>query len=320
MAANTTFCAPAGNGDIYGLGIRTGFYTHWLSTLLVTLFIPSEESIYRGINILLQTAVLICLFCMTSWGRIYAFEAVIAFWLLAGSLSSLTGDGISPLGDATGVLRLVVYTAMSGYGCWFWISGVDGAKVKVMEGGCEEYGFLGRVKLRGGFSVFAQLVSVVGMLICVAMLGGSLWALWKGEDEEEEEEVNAAKEPNSKEEPSRKRWWQGYCVPLCKWLAQHFKSTVKKLTKRNRQDEPRQQTDLALVILSIGVIIFSITSLESLIRDNQAQGVDSLTEAGQFIPMFVGVFGLVCAVIAAAGNRKNVKKPRRILWFGRHSS
>jgi len=86
---------------------------------------PQEEPLYRAVNILMQLAILICIFFMSSWRTILGPDVLIAFWLLAGALSSLTGNGLSASGTVTGEARLAIYAALSVYGCWFWFGGLD---------------------------------------------------------------------------------------------------------------------------------------------------------------------------------------------------
>lgn len=109
-------CEIEGNRDLYGLGIRLGFYAPWMSTFLIALLRQEEEPLYRVVNLILQLAVFASLLFLTVNNHIYVFEVMIAFWLLFGALSSLTGDGISPVGTVSGFARLLLYATLSGYG------------------------------------------------------------------------------------------------------------------------------------------------------------------------------------------------------------
>ena len=174
-------CQTPGNPDLYGLGVRTAFYTQWTSTLLTTLYIPEEEALYRAVNILMQLAVLICLFFMSAWRTISGPEVMVGFWLLAGALSSLTGDGLSASGTVAGEARLGVYAALSGYGCWFWFGGVDG--LPVVSGSCagerKAVGFLGGTPLMGGWlRVVGKVFSVGGVVTCLGLMFKSVVA-WR---------------------------------------------------------------------------------------------------------------------------------------------
>src|SRR5438552_2852393 len=103
--SNTTDCSLQGNPDFYGPGIRTGFYLQRISALLITLFIPRKETLPQAINILLQLAIFSGILVLTRSKAATAVEIIIAFWLIFGSLSSLTGNGFTQLGKLVGIAR-----------------------------------------------------------------------------------------------------------------------------------------------------------------------------------------------------------------------
>jgi hypothetical protein len=90
---DSSYCSVDGNRDLYGRGIRLFSHLQWISALLVTLFKQEEEQLMCMVNLILQLAVFTFLLFLTANEELYAFEAMIAFWLLFGALSSLTGDG-----------------------------------------------------------------------------------------------------------------------------------------------------------------------------------------------------------------------------------
>lgn len=161
-------CEIDGNADFYGIGVRLGLYAQSLSTLLVTLFVPEEEPLYRILNLLLQLAIMSGLVMLTKANELYAFEAVIAFWLLAGALSSLTGDGISAVGSISGTCRILFYAALSAYGCWFWFGGLDGMQVTP----CKQIVFFGETSLDSGFQAFGKFIAILGLATATGMM---LW-------------------------------------------------------------------------------------------------------------------------------------------------
>ncbi|KAK3358163.1 hypothetical protein B0T25DRAFT_177344 [Lasiosphaeria hispida] len=176
--ATTAGCELNGNADFYGLGIRLGIYLQWVSTLLVTLFLPEEEAVYCSINIILQVAIAATVALLTTQTKLLAVEAVIAFWLQFGALSSLTGDGISPFGTATGTARMLIYTAVCAYGCWFWYGGA----ARLLQTGCAAVAFFGRAALTSWFQPFCRTASITGLVVCFALLLVSGWQYVHGHD------------------------------------------------------------------------------------------------------------------------------------------
>lgn len=165
-------CPFSGNADLYGIGIRIGFYLQWISTLLATIFVPWEENIIRSLNLLIQSAVFLGLVLLTRQHEIRTIEPVITVWLLFGALSSLSGSGVNPLGKFSGFFRVILYSAVSGYACWWWFVGLD----ELLEGepNCKIVAFFGGVPIDGPFRTFNKVASILGGAICIVFL---LWSL-----------------------------------------------------------------------------------------------------------------------------------------------
>ncbi|KAF2499625.1 hypothetical protein BU16DRAFT_615028 [Lophium mytilinum] len=167
MVASTQPCAFTGNADLYGIGIRTGLYLQWVTTLTTTLYEPKDEEILRVINLLIQSAVFMGLILLTSRNQIEPVEPVISIWLIFGALSSLSGSGMNPLRHFSGLYRVALYTAVAGYACWFWFTGLDGT---LQDQRCETVAFFGRVSISGRFRTFNKVASVVGVCVCAVFM------------------------------------------------------------------------------------------------------------------------------------------------------
>ncbi|KAI4865268.1 hypothetical protein F4820DRAFT_303089 [Hypoxylon rubiginosum] len=161
-------CEMQGDADMYGIGIRLGLYAQSFTTLLVTLFIREEEGQNRILSLLLQLAIFAGTLLNTRTGTVRAFDVVIVFWLLAGALSSLTGDGLGGVGSFSGTCRLLFYAALSAYGCWFWFAGADGMVAPPC--GITEVVFFGGSTLNGWFRTFGKVVAVLGLAVATGML------------------------------------------------------------------------------------------------------------------------------------------------------
>lgn len=162
-------CELKGNADFYGIGIRLGLYSQSLTTLLVTLFVQEEEGLNRVLNLLLQLAIFAGTLLLTNTGEIHAFEVMVVFWLLVGALSSLTGDGLSGVRSFSGTCRLLLYAALSAYGCWFWFIGLD----TMQETPCTQIVFFGGSTLDGWFRTFGKVIAIAGLGATSGML---VWA------------------------------------------------------------------------------------------------------------------------------------------------
>lgn len=176
MTSIANLNCPDGNSDLYGIGVRVGLYAQWVATLLVTLFDPKTESTYRITNLIIQWSIFLGL-CTQSNPGDPLIGAVITQYLLFGSLSSLTGDGISHFSHFSGIFRIVFYTAVSAYGCWFWYSGID--EMSLAQAGCPDIAFFGRVTIHGWFRTLGKVVAAGGLVLCVFFIGFSIWATMK---------------------------------------------------------------------------------------------------------------------------------------------
>lgn len=279
-----SLCEIDGNRDLYGRGIRLSFYLQWISTLLVTLFKQEEEQLMRVVNLILQLAVFAALLFLTVNDDLYAFEAMIAFWLLFGALSSLTGDGFSPLRTLGGLARTVMYAALSGYGLWFWyMGGLDTLK----ETPCEPILFYGGVSTtNAGFRTFGKVMSFFGLVVCgllmVSSVGLAMIRMWKAVEHRMEDNATGTE------------------------------GRVETMRRRGRP-----QTELSLLVLSVFVIVFSILSAEELIKDNHVVDVNDVFDAGQLIPLLIGAMGLFSTLLSILV-RRSFFKPRCWLIFGYH--
>ncbi|UKZ74938.1 hypothetical protein TrVFT333_002608 [Trichoderma virens FT-333] len=162
---------PPGNPDLYGIGVRVGLYTQWVATLLATLFDPKMESTYRNANLIIQWSIFLGL-CTQSRRGDSVIGAVVTQYLLFGSLSSLTGDGISYFSHFSGIFRLVFYLAVSSYGCWFWFTGID----KMSQPGCPEIAFLKTLASTDGSAHLERLLLLQGFYYAFTVSATAL--LW----------------------------------------------------------------------------------------------------------------------------------------------
>jgi hypothetical protein len=247
MAPTSQPCPFNGNSDIYGIGVRIGLYAQWVATLLVTLFDPEEEETFRVVNLIIQSSIFLGI-CQQASYETNAVEPIITLFLMCGSLSSLTGDGIGYFSHVSGVFRALFYTALSAYCCWFWFVGLD----KMTRPGCEEIAFFGRTSINGWFRSLAKALSVFGLIFSVCLICVSIYALTR-------------------------RFRKGFRAALA------------------RPKKQRPQLEIGLLVLSMGLIVFSIVVVEYLIRVNSVTGLSAVESVGQLIPLLIGA--LECTAI-----------------------
>ncbi|KAK7432351.1 hypothetical protein QQZ08_000913 [Neonectria magnoliae] len=239
MSQPDSQCQLEGNPDLYGIGVRIGLYSQWTATLLVTLFDSRNEGAHRVINLIIQCAIFLGL-CTDSTRDGNAVGCVITQLLLCGSLSSLTGDGISHAGSFSGIFRVLFYNALSAYGCWFWFVGLD----SMTKPDCpDEIAFFGRSSINGWFRILCKTLSVAGLVVSVCVLG-----------------------------------WNIVATNL----------RLKGEFTYGRRAKARPRIEIGLLVLSLGLIAFSIVAVEYLVDVNDISGLTDINSVGQFLPLLVG--------------------------------
>jgi hypothetical protein len=268
MVSTNSTCSYSGNGDLYGVGVRIGLYSQWIATLLVTLFDPVEEESYRVVNLIIQCALFLGL-CVQS-NQANVLDPVIVGFLLCGSLSSLTGDGVGHFNHVSGLGRLIFYVALSAYSCWFWFKGLD----EMIQPGCDAIAFFGNSRIDGWVRKLGKPLSVVGLVVCLICTGYSFFV-----------------------------------------VVSRFMAILNDQYKRPKKKMPK--VEISLLVLSAGLIIFSIAVIEYIIRKNNISGISNIESVGQFIPFLVGIFSsaMACWKILIEGL---IRKKRCWFIFGKH--
>lgn len=244
MSTSNPPCTFQGSSDIYGIGVRIGLYTQWVATLLVTLFAPEEEETFRIVNLTINTSIFLGI-AVQSTTETNAVEPIIVLFLMFGSLSSLTGNGMSNSAHVSGAFRALFYTALAAYGCWFWFEGLD----KMVKEGCEAIAFFGPSKVDGWFRSLGKAFSVIGLVVSA--------------------------------------WLIGVCM---KAIRSRFNNRFDAAMRRPRKQRP--QVEIALLVLSGGLIAFSAAVVEYLIRVNHVTGLGAFEAVGQLIPFLIGILEL----------------------------
>ncbi|MCJ1377474.1 hypothetical protein MMC17_000569 [Xylographa soralifera] len=128
----TASCGFPGNSDIYGIGIRTGYYTQALAVYFSNFFVLSEAKNLRAVNglFLLALGIVAAIYAYNA-ATTYAIEVFILLQtgLCLGLVSIMEGTRYSskylPVQKERLILRTILMNWGMGYNLWFWWRGLD---------------------------------------------------------------------------------------------------------------------------------------------------------------------------------------------------
>lgn len=180
-------CVFDGNTDMYGLGIRIGFYIQWYSAILASWLAPSEvASIRLTINLFIAATFLalliqviknvsnlqiveIYIILLLTFGY-YLFLVPLYIWRLLTSCNPALDPSRFPLvrpGRVYSVLSFLLLTAVASFQLWFWFAQVP----QLSRQGCEEYGFFfARIRLNEKAFQVVNIVFYFLLLISCAIV------------------------------------------------------------------------------------------------------------------------------------------------------
>lgn len=171
-----------GNQDIYGVGIRAGYYTQAFSVWAANFFVPHEASFLHSVNMLFMIAMLVGLiFLVADPANTWAVEP---FMLLNITYSiAWVGTG-SPInhdhlpwedGIKDGLVRQLSFVALDSFALWYWFVGLPQMKRTVGDLGTVVY-WWSQGDLFGWVRVANEVVTVISIvfrildLICRAVV------------------------------------------------------------------------------------------------------------------------------------------------------
>ncbi|KAI1763553.1 hypothetical protein GGR53DRAFT_467202 [Hypoxylon sp. FL1150] len=182
----TTTCEINGHADVYGLGIRLGFYLQWFGVILASWIAPSEVHSIRHANAIFLAATLLSLIALRDalavpesyvvllflfGSTLYAIPKVLLRYAVrcCGPRCALATYSTSPPRRKTfGFLWSVLVLAETFFLLWFTFTRVATLEE---EGRCVRYGFLfAKMRLHGeGF--LHLFLGVLGFLMVSAFIG-----------------------------------------------------------------------------------------------------------------------------------------------------
>lgn len=164
---NSLDCSTDLSKDLYGLGVRLGYYFQWFSGWVSNNFIVEEMGGGLDANSIFLGSLIISILNTTKNNTLTQIDAFIMLQLCAGTIWSVLSvwgyrtcvyrkegaDGIRRFGGFGTHLRLGLAAAVAGYSIWFWTVGVRG----IPRGGIDPYS--------GGVPSACTIVSVFNVPI-----------------------------------------------------------------------------------------------------------------------------------------------------------
>jgi hypothetical protein len=183
-------CSFSGNSDMYGLGIRLGFYLNWYGETLASWIARDEVNGIALSNSFFVAATFLALVIQTARDNLTPVEIYVILLLTFGGYLYIVPLYIwrcltcwapewdpsryprVPVGGAFSVMNWFLLIAVAVFQLWFWINKVR----STASGHCEEFGFLfTKVDLTGKGFLAVNILLYFSLLLCAV---GSLGLLY----------------------------------------------------------------------------------------------------------------------------------------------
>jgi hypothetical protein len=275
-----SFCKFAGNADMYGLGIRLGYYLQWYGGIFASLLAPEEVPGARFALGLFISATFLALVIQTVQHGLYEVEIYIILlltfgaylfiipsllWRLATGCQPLLDPSRFPLvdpGPTHSDLHTLLILAVTAYQLWFWF-----VKIPNLDRlSCRFYGFaFAKVPLNNrAFQVVnIVLYFILGVAVLV-LFTLRLNSMMKGPEDE------------------RRR-------------AIQWEIEKRRLGRRglSRRVDALRTLNLANNFTTASIVV---VATELTIQWNHISDINTLSSAGQLIPFVIGL-GVVLRVL-----------------------
>lgn len=276
-------CTFEGNADMYGLGIRLGYYLQWYGGVFASLLAQEEVKGARFALALFIAATFLALVIQTSQGGLQVAEIYIILLLTFGAYIFLVPlfvwrlvTGCRPLWDPSRYplvdpgpthsdLHTPLLLAVAGYELWFWF-----ARVPTLNSlNCQQYGFL-FTKIRLNNQAFQIVNIILYFLLAVVVL--LFFAL---------RVASVATDPEGRDERERARDWMRRQQRKYgrRWVSQR----ILRL----------QLLDFVNKLITATIVVIAV---ELSIKWNRITGTSTLSSAGQLIPFVIGL-GIILRIL-----------------------
>lgn len=178
-------CETQRSGDYYGLGVRLGFYFQWLTSWLANISIPGEVAGALDTNAIFLFALLVSMVRCTVTQLLMQLDGLLLMHLSGGTMFSILSiwgyrtchynvegtSGIRHFGGFGTHLRLLLCTAITAYGLWYWVYGTTGG-LPTLDGECGEvYTFMfAKVRATGGIRIYYIFICISCLVYFGTML------------------------------------------------------------------------------------------------------------------------------------------------------
>jgi hypothetical protein len=279
-------CTFAGNSDMYGLGIRLGYYLQWFGVIVAGWIVPGEVEGLRMANSLFVAATFLALLVQVGKnlspqdGGLETVEIYIILLLTFGSSFAVVPallwrfitkfdpekdptrwSGAPPQSKTFNYLYMLLLIAVFSLQIWFWTTRVTEAEIP----GCTSWAFfLSRVRLQSPGVRWISLCLSIMLIFCLVTLLG----------------VNIHDDVTY--------WLQKHGLQDRSASRRRSSTPVKRLSRRKKAQLARQNTILNSA-MKLATAIITVTAVELAIWWNQIMGVQSVGPAGQTIPLVLGL-------------------------------
>lgn len=188
-------CQIIGNPDIYGIGIRLGFYLQTAAVLLAIWFAPRQTSIARAASNVISIAVLANTFRDSTRGSLVAIEWYIVIWMVVilplsnvPMTKALLRVSAPSYGIMLTIICMVIYSQVWLAYHGFEIGHKPGCDAKIfLFRGISVYHSTWRKYLKG-LSIIGCFIGLCVFARAVYCLGKSAFGKWNGADYPEKDE------------------------------------------------------------------------------------------------------------------------------------
>jgi hypothetical protein len=247
-------CQIEGDADVYGLGIRLGFYLQWAAVMLGTWIAQDQVEMARIASNIVTVAVCTNMFRGVSHGALIAAD-----WWIVCSMTFVLTIGYIPVRPillktptSSLVFLSLLWSMITVAECWVWFKGVDighreGCTVKIFVVFLKVNVY--NTTLRTIFKVKSVLANIIGAIFVIRL--------------------------------------------VCKWLGSVVRFRIEGTEGGSSKPKAYgYMLEAGLTVFQLIFGVFAILQIELTIKINNISVSAPITSSGQLIPLVAGVFTL----------------------------